>query len=142
MFGHTGRHHVRNEPRHYRRPKHVIQPLEPSFYKTHVHVVEEIVHILHGQCKIFKTELERQHSLAVESALVNLISANGHRDVSVAQHHERIADRLKSREERIARSTQFALLQTHVLFFVFLSVMVQTVLPGGDWSVAVPRPSP
>src|SRR5262245_28487409 len=78
MFPKAGCKHVRQNAGHDRRPEKVIQSLQSTFYESDIHIVEEIVDILHRDREIFKAKLKREHRIFVELGFINFISMDRH----------------------------------------------------------------
>ncbi len=57
---HTGREHIGQEPGHIRRSEGIVKPGQPPALHKAVHVVKEIVNVLHRQAKILDPEVEWQ----------------------------------------------------------------------------------
>ena len=78
MLGETGSQHVGQDPRHDRRPKHVVESIKSLFNKTEIYVEEEIINILDGELEIFKAKFVGQDCGLVESVLRNAITGYRH----------------------------------------------------------------
>ena len=79
VLRHAGRNHVRNQPRHRRRPQHFVQTLDALRTKMRVDVEEEVVDILHHQPEILQPELAGQCGLPVELRHVRNLADDRHR---------------------------------------------------------------
>ena len=60
MLGKACRQHVGQHARHDRGPQRVVEPLQPLDREAGVHVIEEVVHVLHSQPEVLQSQLERQ----------------------------------------------------------------------------------
>ena len=58
MLGQAGGEHVGQKAGHDRGTKHVVQAVEAFSEEEFVHVVEEVVHILHRHQKVLGSQIE------------------------------------------------------------------------------------
>jgi len=75
MSGHARSQHIGNHAGHGGGAKHVIHPAQPFAEQQEVHIVKEVVNVLHPHFKICKTQLVGQNHRLVELAR-NLLSLN------------------------------------------------------------------
>ena len=78
MLGKACGEHIGKHARHIRRSQHVVQSLESFGEHQAIHVIKEIVNILHCQLKILQTEIERERGVLIKRAGERLASFDGH----------------------------------------------------------------
>jgi hypothetical protein len=66
--------HVRQYSGHDCGPEHVVKALETSFNKTEIHVVEEVVDILHCHLEVLQSKAKWQLGIPVEASRFNHVS--------------------------------------------------------------------
>lgn len=90
VLGQAGRQHVRQHSRHDRGAKLVIQAGQAFPIKQEVHVVEEVVYVLHGDFEVFEPKLKGQFGILIERCRIDdfsfwhLVSSDTEETIGVA----------------------------------------------------------
>ena len=91
MLRQTGREQVGDEPRHRRRPEHLVEPLKATFKQQAVEVVEQVVHVLHRNLEVEHAKRVRQASFWVELAEIDGVADMRHRPEVYAHSRRSVA---------------------------------------------------
>lgn len=78
MFGEAGGQHVRQDTGHDCGTQHVIKTLHAFGCKVGVHVIKEIVNVLHGHLEILQAHLKWQGRARVELCHIYCVSKDSH----------------------------------------------------------------